>query len=395
MKTHIRLFAAGLILVAAFWVSCKKKSNEPTPSSTNGNTNQVTFLKAGATYNYLYTDFLQTNTPVKMVVEQEIAQDTFLVRNFSSVLAMIPTQYYVINNNTLSASFRLRDKTSYQVLCKFNAPVGTNWTFNNFGTPYTYTIIGVNVSVTTGSGVISDAVQVRAIDNASDTTYAYYSPTVGPLGTIPYKSTNYGMQLISYTQGVASTNVPATVPAITFGSFPFLKTGNYWTYYESEFGSVVDTITITVSGKSTQNVFTISTFQQSTDSTSISYWFEDDGLLMNYASNESLSQADPIYMNPASAKTGYGWTVYSETGSPVIHTIGSLDSSGTSTYYGNFSGVMAENASNNGLYVQLTNFWDPNKGIVYSSGIVSEDLYQSNLRTARTTPLHIPGFTIH
>lgn len=130
-KSILFLACTGLVI---FFSSCKKSDSDPSPGGgSDGTSVEVTFLKVGATSTYAESSFFYDDT-IYTVVDKEVAKDTFLIRNYTSIPTVGASQYLALTNDVLSYSYRLRDQNSYQILCKFNKPVGTSWTASRNGT---------------------------------------------------------------------------------------------------------------------------------------------------------------------------------------------------------------------------------------------------------------------
>jgi hypothetical protein len=114
---------------------------------------------------------------VETIVESQIGVDTFLVRNYAETVPVAPMQYWVLRDNNLYISYRLRDADAYQIECKFGRPAGTKWTVVKGGAPYTYSIEANKVSITTGEGVVNDAVKIKIKSAGGAESYQYFSPT--------------------------------------------------------------------------------------------------------------------------------------------------------------------------------------------------------------------------
>src|SRR6266496_3949168 len=153
MNFTLNRAALCLSMITLFLFGCSKSENV-TPATP------ITFLATGARFDYYYEDFLYADS-LQTIVGDQIGKDTFLVRNYSPGIPVIPTQYWVIKDNSFYSSFRLRDPNSYGIECKFNKPVGTSWTVKKGSTTYTYTIDAVNSSVVTGKGTVKDAVKIK------------------------------------------------------------------------------------------------------------------------------------------------------------------------------------------------------------------------------------------
>jgi hypothetical protein len=347
----------------------------------------VTFLKKGTRYTFQYKDNLFDGT-IESVVEEQIGQDTFLVRNTSEeVTSIFPSQYWVLHDDNLYTSFRLRDPDTYQIECKFNKPVGTSWNVFKGTNTYAYTIDALNVTIKTVSkGDITDAIKIK-IQTGSVISYQYVSPTVGPLGDGSADDDAAKIKVVDYTIG--TINSPDVhVPPISFGSFPFLKVNNYWTYDESSFfgDDVVVKLEI-VSKEASKNVYKVKLTYGETTPT-YSYWYEDGGMLMVYEDGEAVENADAIYMNASDAEIGYGWAGLTGTSTYYIYKISSLNES-MDTYFGELP-CMGIDVSN-GLFSTQINYWNQNKGNVSVSGlIVSRDITSSNARGVNKKTPFIP-----
>lgn len=376
MRHSVFNIILATLLPVSFFTACKKSSSDPQPSGSNSNSVNVTFLKVGASSIYNYKDFAYTDT-IYSVVEKEIAQDTFLVRNYTSIPYIVPSEYFVLSGNTLSYSYRMRDPGSYQILCKFNQPVGTTWTaLQDNVINYTATIDSVNAVVPSGIGMLTNVVKVKYVDAYGNTTYQYFSPTVGIIGVGYSTATLY---LKKNTTGTTVSNAPSKMPAITFGNFPFLTVGNIWKYALQE-GGIADTLVVTVASKNAQNIYTINLLDQASGTPVINYWYEDNGYLVAYQTGEQIVQGDPIYENPSIAKLNDGWVGLSGS-TTYCYRITSLDSNTTSAQYG-LQACMAINV-NSGLLSNQTNYWNASKGEVHVDGIsFTQDLYNSNVRTS-------------
>ena len=382
-KNILKSLSMAMLALTIF--SCSKKSSDPEPNNTTNNSNtKVTFLKVGTVSRYHYTSLFDDDT-LKTVVEEEIAKDTFLIRNYSPITTIIPRQYMVLSNNVLSLSTRLRDKNYYQVVCKFGQPVGTTWdVYRNGVFSYKATIDSLNARVVTEAGIYNDGVKVKIVAGSS-ISYQYYSPSAGILGL-----KNSSFNLKSHSTGSVSSNAPVKVPGITYGNFNFLKVGNYWKYSLSDiFSNDVDSIRLDILSKDSKNIFKVKVYQQSTNSTVYQYWFEDNGYLMVYMDGESVLNADPIYVDPSKIKVGQGWSGYDGSTS-YIYKIESLSEDVTSTKYGSLP-CLAINVSS-GFFSSQTNYWHTDKGQVAANGFSSQDLVYSNVRKNTESRTISPGF---
>ncbi len=382
-KNILKSLSMAMLALTIF--SCTKKSSDPEPNnSTNNSNTNVTFLKVGTVSRYHYTSLFDDDT-LKTVVEEEIAKDTFLIRNYSPITTIIPRQYMVLSNNVLSLSTRLRDKNYYQVVCKFGQPVGTTWdVYRNGVFSYKATIDSLNARVVTEAGIYNDGVKVKIVSGSS-ISYQYYSPSAGILGL-----KNSSFNLKSHSTGSLSSNAPVKVPGITYGNFNFLKVGNYWKYSLSNvFSSSIDSIRLDILSKDSRNVFKVKVYIESTKSTVYQYWFEDNGYLMVYMDGETVLNADPIYVTPSKAKVGQGWSGYDGSTS-YIYKIKSVSENASSTKYGTLPCLAIDVSS--GFFSSQTNHWNVDKGQINATGLSSQDLVNSNARQNKESGTILPGF---
>jgi hypothetical protein len=363
-----------VIVLAVILFSCGK-DDDPGPAN-----NTASFLKVGTKYTFFFNDNMFYEDSIKTVIEKELAPDTFLVRNYSESIATAPTQYWVLKDNNFYVSFRLRDPSTYQIECKFGQPVGTTWTVNKANTNFTYKIEALDVSITTGEGVVNDAIKVSVKAPNGQQHLQYISPTVGMLGNGSINE-NVTTKLYNYTIG-SSTTTTNSIPKITFGNFPFLAVGKYWNYRESDIIGDEKDVNILVESKlPNQNIFKIK--MTYAGEISYSYWYEDNGLLMVYEGNETLLNADPIYMNESIAKVGYGWMGVAPSGMTFIYEIVKLNES-TDSFFGELPCMEIEVTQ--GLFSSQSNFWHKSKGNVLVSGWVSRDVVGSNVRSTNQKP---------
>ena len=352
--------------VTGLFISCGSDED-------SGSKVAVTFMAEGAEYHYYNVSFFGNDT-IKSIVEKQIGKDTFLVRNYSETITVFPTQYWVLKDGNFYSSFRLRDPNAYYIECKFGKPKGTSWKVKRGSVNFTYTIDEVDATITTGQGEITDAVKVR-VKTGSSVFYQYVSPTVGLIGTGDFEDPDASMYLVKYFPGTPETT-DNVVPAITYGNFPFLKVGNYWTYYESTFFED-DEVTVTVESKlPSKNIYKVN-IAYASGSESDGYWYEDNGYLMAYDEGEEIVEADPIYLHESQAELGYGWGSLTGSGTTFIYEIESLDES-IETFYGELSSMGI--SVTDGLFSSQTNYWDLNKGNVLVTGLVYRDVIASNVR---------------
>lgn len=387
------LFHLALATVCSLALISCKKSDDPAPSPSNPgtgpNSGDITFLRVGATSTYDMNTFFGSDT-VYSVVEQEVAKDTFLIRNYSASTIVGPSQYLTLTNNTLYTSYRLRDKAGYEALCKFDKPVGTSWSVYRNGTLYyTATIDSLNAKIMTGKGLVTDAIKVKLVTASNSTSYQYYSRTIGVLGLGTNSSAYF---LKDYTTSNAASTAPSQLPAITFGNLPFLTVGNYWNYSYDSF-SASDSLKLTVVSKDANNIYKMKIRFKSQPADIIEYWYEDNGYLMAYQTGETLYKADAIYMKPSAAAVNYGWVGYSGT-TAFVYRISSLNETATSTRYGSLPCMAIDVYS--GLFSSQVNYWNADKGEVYvdGGGIITQDLVNSNVRQSSDEKIFIAGVTI-
>lgn len=394
MNKKIYAVALATVFSLAF-LSCKKKSDDPAPNSNGGgsggpNNTNITFLRVGATSTYNMTSFLGDDT-IYSVVAEEVAKDTFLIRNTSSSNFVSPSQYLAFTNNTLSASYRLRDKSAYEILCKFDQPVGTSWSImRNGALYYNASIDSIDCKIMTGKGFITDAVKVKIVTASNATSYQYYSRTAGVLGA---GTNTTALFLKTYTTSNTASTAPAQTPAITFGNLPFLTVGNYWNYSYESFSSSSDSLKLTVVSKDAQNIYKMKIRIKSSATDIIEYWYEDNGYLKAYQVGETIYNADAIYLKPAAAAVNYGWVGISGS-TYFVYKITSLNENATSTKFGTQS-CMAITVTS-GLFNSQINYWNADKGEVYvnGGGLITQDLVNSNLRTSSEERPIIVGVTL-
>ena len=337
------------------------------------------YLKVGARYSFYYDDgFFNTDSIVTEIVDQ-LAPDTFLIKNTSETINVYPTQYWVLKNDALYSSFRLRDKSSYVIECKYGKPVGTSWTVKQAGVTYKYSISAINVEVTTGEGVVSDAIEVKKVGNGQ-TVIQYFSPTVGPLGSGSVDDPEAVMKLYYYKSGTTD-QTSKTIPPISFGNFNFMTVGKYWTYKQTDFIGNESTIQVLIESKQTdKNIYKV---KLTGDATEYEYWFEDNGYLMSYEAGEEIDEADPIYINETKAALNDGWTGLTTSGTYFIYKISTLNQT-TSSYFGNIACMGID--VTDGLFGFQTNYWNKNKGQVLVEGLSSLEVTDSNARKGKSIP---------
>jgi hypothetical protein len=381
----IKLLAKLALPLCAFSVilfSCSSSDDDPKPANVS-----VTFLKVGTKYTMYCSDGFFLDDTVKTFVDSQIGVDTFLVRNYSETIAVPPTQYWVLHDNNFYTSYRLRDADMYQIECKFGQPVGTSWKVVKNRVQYTYSIEALDVSVTTGDGVVNDAIKIKVKTASGPEAYQYISPTVGMLGNGSVDDESAIAKVIHYTVGTTSSpNIH--VPAISYGDFPFLTVGKYWKYTEYDFGGNEIAVELKIDSKLPgKNIYKAKLTYDG--DVSYSYWYEDRGLLMVYEEGESVEQGDPVYEDAAQAEVGHGWVGLASTGTIFIYKVTALDET-MDTYFGELPCMAIE--VGNGLFSMQTNYWNQSKGNVLVSGFVSREVNASNAR-GRTLPF-IPVISI-
>lgn len=373
MSRHTSILS--FLFIALLLFSCSKDDEDPTPG--NNGAEAVPFLRVGTEWEFSFESFLSEDTIV-IAVEEQIGVDTFLVRTYASETTVIPTQYWVLKDNNLYTSFRLRDPDTYQIECKFNQPVGTSWQVKKGVNIYTYTIEAVGVTIETGKGPVNDAVKIKLSAFGSTSLYQYFSPTVGMLGNGSIDDATAQAKLMSYTISTTALANDKKIPAITFGTFRFLKTGNYWEYAYSSFFDSDDTLRLTIESKlPTGNIFKTKLLWQSSGETELAYWYEDNGMLMVYEEGETVEQADPIYMSESIAKAGRGWATLTSSGTNFIYTIEALNEP-TTGFFGDLP-CMAIKVTD-GFLTNQTNYWHKDKGNVRVTGIIENEVISSNAR---------------
>lgn len=377
------------IILFVLIISCKKKNEIPASNNvietekvdtTGEEKSIITLLKVGAKTTYFAENFFDSDTIVT-VVESEIAKDTFVVRNYSDMLSVAPVTYLVKNGNTLYFSYRMRDPKSYSVLCKFDMPVGTQW--NVYSGPkfaYSATIDSINVTYSSPYGVIKDVVKVKMVSASNSVSYQYFSPSVGILG---FSRTN--LEILDHVNGVKALNPPIKIPAITFGSIDFMKTGNSWDY---SFENGEELITTIVS-KSTSNIYSVLNEFKVENKKVNEYWFEDNGLLMIYEEGETYINADPVYVVNSKAVVGQGWVGTTKTGSRYSYKVSSLDETIYNDKYGEIKAL--EITVSSGIFPQ-TNYWSHQKGLIQGLTIgYGFSVTESNVRTIQMENVILPG----
>jgi hypothetical protein len=351
---------SGKTLILMVFVLCTlscEDSNDPKPST-------IPFLMVGASYTY-YLDGIDT---IKTVVEKQLAADTFLVRTYSKTVDVLPTQYWVLKDSIFYSSIRLRDPSTYQIVCKFGEPVGTSWPVHKGSELFLYSIEAKNVSINTGEGLVKDAIKIKVSSQSAPPVFQYISPTIGILGNSSVNEKN-GLSLIHYTLGQSNITNNIIMP-ITFGSFPFLEVGKYWNYTEES--------SILIESKlSTNNIYKI---KHEGRGDFYSYWYEDNGILMEYEENENILNADPIYFSKEIAVDGYGWVSSYREGVIAINTITELDIL-TDSFFGAGLPCMKINVKFNLSNAQSNYYWHENKGTILITGFAPREVIDSNVRT--------------
>lgn len=347
-----------------------------------------TFLKVGTKYTTYYNDGFWNVDTIKTVVDKQLATDTFLIRHYSETIAVGPTQYWVVKDNNLYTSIRLRDPSTYLIECKFGKPVGTSWDVKKGNVSYRYSIAALNVSITTGDGVVNDAIKIKMKSSTGDEFFQYVSPTVGMLGNGSVDE-EVSSKLIHYTIGTTNP-ISGTTPPITYGSFPFLAVGKYWNYTESDFSGAETSVALLIESKlPSKNIYKVKVTYGG--DISYSYWYEDNGMLMVYEGTEEPVNADPIYMNPSMATLNYGWASIMPSGNIFIYKITGLNVS-TESYFGTLP-CMEINVTD-GFISSQNNYWHENKGNVLVSGVfASREVVASNARARGYRPfIPVIGF---
>jgi hypothetical protein len=379
----IRLFKKLALPLCALSLTLFSCSSEEEPEPTNVS---VSFLRVGTKYTAYVNDGFFMDDTIKTVVDAQIGADTFLVRNYSETIAVAPTQYWVLRDNIFYTSYRLRDPETYQIECKFGEPVGTSWKVVKNGVQYTYTIEALNAPITTGDGVVNDAIKIKVQSAGAAANYQYISPTVGMLGHGSMNDESAVMKMVHYTVGTQSLT-DIHLPPISYGSFPFLAVGKYWKYTESDwFGERL--VQLNIESKAPdKNVFKIKLNYDG--DVSYHYWYEDRGLLMVYEEDERIEQADPIYEHAAKTEIGHGWAGTTPSGTAFIYRVKALDEM-VDTYYGELRCIAIDVA--NGMFSTQTNYWTQSKGNVLVTGMASRELIQSNVRKSEIPLIPVLSF---
>lgn len=372
------LLKGGLVFGLCL-ILCSCNSDDPEPGSGTFDVD-VTFLKVGAKATFFYNDGWFNVDSLYLQVEKQLAPDTFLVRYSSETIAVSPTQYWVLKDNNLYMSIRLRDPDTYWLECQFGKGKGTTWNVTKLGIPYTYSIEDINTTVKIKNREITDAVKVKIVSPTGQTSFQYYSPSEGILGNGSIDE-DVLMKPVHVTAGTTNTT-SNTIPSISFGSFPFMAVGKYWNYQEySLFGDPISVKLSIESKQSDKNIYKVK-LTYDTD-ISYQYWYEDNGLLMAFEEGENYLNADPLYMDEAKATIGYGWGSYTSSKKFYIYKIANKNQS-VSTYFGTLS-CLAVSVSD-GMFEQ-TNYWTKNKGNVLVDGWVEREVVASNARRADSSPL--------
>jgi hypothetical protein len=374
MKFIIKQSLPLLALIVLF--SCGSDDPQPVTGPT--------FLKVGMKYTFYYDDGFLNADSLYTIVEKQLATDTFLIRHNSETIAVGNTQYWTVKDNNLYSSIRLRDPSTYIIECKFGQPVGTSWEVVKAGTHFTYSIDALDVSITTGDGVVNDAIKIKMKASSGQEGVQYFSPTVGLLGNGSIGE-NVSMKLVHYKIGTIAATTGST-PKITFGSFPFLAVGKYWNYIESTFLGDAE-VGLAIESKLSNNIYKVKVTYDGTSS--YSYWYEDNGMLMAYDEGENYLNADPIYMKDNIATVGYGWASITPSNAILIYKITALNET-TSSYFGSLPCSVIY--VTDGFFGSQNNYWNANKGNVLVSGMVSRDVVASNARN-NTQRASIPVIT--
>jgi len=358
-----------VVAVGVLFFSCGG-SDDPSPSNVD-----VSFLKVGTKYTYYYDDGFWNIDSIYLEVSKQLAPDTFLIRYESESIALSPTQYWVLKDNNLYTSLRLRDPDAYTLECKFGKPKGTTWKTKRRNVEYTYKIEEVNASVKTKDGVVDDAVKVK-VSSGAQSGYLYFSPTVGMLGNGSYDDETVTQKPVHYKIGTTNTTTN-TIPPISFGNFPFLAVGKYWNYTQEDFFGDVVSLQIKVEEKlASKNIFKVkTTYDGEVD---YSYWYEDNGFLMVYDEGENVLNADPIYVDESIAEIGYGWGGLTPSGTLFIYTIDAKNEV-VDSYYGELSCLNI--GVTDGFISTQSNYWTKAKGNVKVTGMVAREIEATNVRS--------------
>lgn len=376
IRSSLTLLVASSMLL----FSCKKKNDDPTPNGqpNNSNTSRPAFLEEGTEYEFDYVSFMD-EASVRSLIFKEVAKDTFELRNYTEADTYPAKLYIVWNNGSIYSSARLRDQASYQKICDFAAAVGTSWKARNG----TYTVEAHNTTIKTLFGTLNDVTKIKYVSTgATEGSYEYYSLKYGMVGQ-GYESSDElatKIDLKSVKMGVKNASPSASVPAITFGSLPFLKVGAEWKY-NAEVGLTgeEDIFTILIKSKlANANIYEVTLNFKNEDETTTQYWYEDAGKLMVYDAGESPKQADVLYDKLASK--GDGW-IGMDGQTTFFYKVKETAYNFTSDLYP--SGIKTTNIYvTSGLFSNQTNYWNENRGQVSADGFaIYLDLFATkNLR---------------
>lgn len=361
IRSSLTLLLASSMLL----FSCKKKTDDPTPNGqpNNSNISRPAFLEEGTEYEFDYTSIFD-DASVRSLVFKEVAKDTFEVRNYTESDSYPGKLFIVWNNGSIYSSIRLRDQASYQKICDFAATVGTSWK-GKYGT---YSVEAHNTKITTLFGELNDVTKIKYLQTGStEASYEYYSLKYGIVGQ-GYESNDEmtaKINLKTVKMGTKNPNPSAKAPAITYGSFPFLKVGAQLKY-EAEMGITEDedTLTLLVKSKlSNTNIYEVTLNFKYEGTTETQYWYEDAGKLMVYEPGETPKQADVLYIKDA--QKGDAWvgvdgtsTFYYKVTEPKFHLLDGYDPNLEVT----------EIQVSGGLFSSQTNYWSEKLGQVAVSG---------------------------
>ncbi len=387
MKTFNLFFIVIGLSIITF--SCKKEE-EINPSGEVSAS--PTFLKVGSewTYDHELIVGLGYDT-TKRVVEEQIGEYIYKVRNYSNSDYMPTYTYHMVKDNNFYTSYRLRHEDSYYIECKFGAPVGTKWTADMYLYTMDYEIVAINDTIKTLDQTITDAIKIKATRSADNkTAYTYFSPTVGPLGTGSYEE-EPSMRLKTYKIGTTPRDETKRLPAITYNNLGFMKTGNYWKYNNPD-GWSYDSVIVEIMEKlSSNDIYKIklTEYYEEIKAESIQYWYEDNGFLMIYEDGEPQLKADPTFAFGTIAEIGYKWVGYTDKSS-FIYEITELDYELETDYFGKVSTTEINVINTSALSAQA-NYWNLDNGMVYTSGIFDQLIvYESNLKGGKAIKNMMP-----
>lgn len=389
MKPRAYLFVHILSFLFVF-SACKKDTIDPEDTSSDTpteNSKNVTFMNEGYINTYHQETWLE-EYDFTMEVESEIKKDVFVLRQTSTSFSTIPTLYWKLENDILYSSFRMRDDNNYFVECKFNEIDGASWTRNISGSEYTYLVESNSDTLTIAGQLRDDLVKIKVSSPSGSISYNYYSYSLGYIGSTN-SSGSWTVKLTEHEKKTIPTTLETAFPARTFGSFDFLRTGVFWNfeYYDLNTG-LTNTIDVKVLTKDSKNIYKVQliTVTSGVSQTEIQYWFEDDDYLMVYDENESIDEADPIFVKSNKAKVGLGWTGKSISGTNFNYKISEINALFVTNLHGEISSTRIDSGTGGFWGATQNNVWSDSKGQIATTGWIYLDLTGSNAKNAAEQP---------